>query len=344
MVQSILVPIAPGGQGSHLPRATWLARRSGADIILLSITPPGQEAAGDEDEIARRMATLDAPDLSVRWVRARGSPPQEILNVARTEMVDLIVMATDPKWHVESGRNQDRAFQRFLLRSTVAKVVQDAPCPVWLDQPSSAMTLSRLVCVLDLKANGERLVAFAARMADACETRLVLFHSTASTRIFAPGQRRNLVELQHHQVEMAQSRLDELLARCATSAAKIVASGDDVQGLRNVLKEIPSPLVVLDRVSDRWGDNHRIFRIIRYCRASVLIRAEAAASRGPALRPRKGIDPFILLLAAIGIGASLIYLALYLAAHTDQCHFAAIRCQTPMDVLFPANAGPTATP
>ncbi len=344
MVRSILVPVALGGHGAHVTRAAWLARHSGAEMILLRITPDGQDAAEDEDEKARLMAAMDGRDISVKWADATG--PQEILNFARAERVDLIVMATDPKWHMESGSTQDRAFQRFLLKSIEAKVVQESPCPVWLEPVSSSasMTLSRLVCVLDLKGNGERLIGFASRMADACETQLVLFHSTVSTRIFAPGQPRNVVELQRYHVEMAQSRIDQLQARCSTSAPRIVAIGDEVQALRNALKEMASPLVVLDRVSDRWGDNHKIFQIMRHCRAPVLIRAETMQSPKPVLRPRKSIDPFFLLLAAIGIGACLIYLAMYLAAHTDQCHFAAIRCQTPMDVLFPSNTSPTNTP
>jgi len=255
--------------------------------------------------------------------------------------VDLIAMGIDPKWDIESTWNADRVFQRFLLNSTVAKVVQDARCPVWLDNSPSAssMKISNLVCYLDLKLNCERLIQFASRIAEECETQMLLFHSTVSTRIFAPGQPRNVVELQRYHIQMAESAIDQLQTRCSTSAAKIVAVGDGVATLCKTLKEFSSPLVVLERVSDRWGDNHKIFEIIRHCKTSILIRVEPKKDDLSAPIPRKGIDPFFLLLVSIGIGVALIYLIMHLAVQNDSCNFAAIRCQTPTDVLFGKSSG-----
>jgi hypothetical protein len=263
------------------------------------------------------------------------------LNVARREKADLIVMGTDPKWHMENVRNADRVFQRFLLNSTVAKVVQDARCPVWLDNSPSASNLkiSNLVCFLDLNLNCERLIQFASRIAEECETQMLLFHSAVSTRIFAPGQPRNVVELQRHHVQMAESKIDQLQTRCSTSAVKIVATGDGVATLWKTLKEFSAPLVVLERVSDRWGDNHKIFGIVRHCKTSILIRVESKEDDLTVPNPRKGIDPFVLLLVSIGIGVALIYLIMHLAMQNNSCNFAAIRCQTPTDLLFGTSSG-----
>jgi hypothetical protein len=250
-------------------------------------------------------------------------------------------MGIDPKWYMESTWSADRAFQRFLLNSTVAKVVQDARCTVWLDKSSSAsgMKISHLVCYLDLKVNCERLIQFASRIAEECETQMLLFHTTVSTRIFAPGQHRHVVELQRYHIQMAESEIDQLQTRCSTSAAKIVATGDGVAALCKTLKEFSSPLVVLERVSDRWGDNHKIFEIIRHCKTSILIRVEPKKDDLSVPNPRKRIDPFVLLLASIGIGVALIYLIMHLAVQNDSCNFAAIRCQTPSGVLFGTSSG-----
>lgn len=180
---------------------------------------------------------------------------------------------------------------------------------------------------------------FASRIAEECETQMVLFSSTVSTRIFAPGQPRNVVELQRYHIEIAERKIDQLQARYSTSAAKIVTMGDGVAALCKTLKEFGSPLVVAERISDRWGDNHKIFEIIRYCKTSILIRAEAKKDDLSVPNPRKGIDPFVLLLVSIGIGVALIYLIMHLAVQNDSCNFAAIRCQTPADLLFGTSSG-----
>ena len=109
--------------------------------------------------------------------------------------------------------------------------------------------------------------------------------------------------------------------------------------LCKTLKELGSPLVVLERVSDRWGDNHKIFEIIRHCKTSVLVRVEPKKDDGSVPKSRKGIDPFVLLLVSIGIGVGLIYLIMHLAMQNDSCNFAAIRCQTPTDLLFGTSSG-----
>jgi hypothetical protein len=230
---------------------------------------------------------LDAPDIRIRYLTAIGTPPLEILNVARRENVDLIVMGIDSKWHLESTK----VFQRFLLNSTVAKVVQDARCPVWLDNSPSASTMkiSNLVCYLDLKLNCERLIQFASRIAEECETQMLLFHSTVSARIFAPGQPRNVVELQRYHIQMAESAIDQLQTRCSTSAAKIVAAGDGVAALCKTLKEFSSPLIVLERVSDRWGDNHKIFEIIR---SQPWLMKSRADVRPPIIRRPTYLSPW----------------------------------------------------
>jgi nucleotide-binding universal stress UspA family protein len=336
VIRSILVPVAPGRQCSHLSRAAWLARRSGAEIILLRVMPHSEQSAEDDLESAQLIATMDAPDISVRSLIIDGDPPREILNVARREKVDLIVMGVDKKWHI--GSSEERAFQHFLLKSTVTGVVQQTPCPVWLDKSSTSgsMSMSCIVCFLDFKINCEGLIKFAARIAEEYETRMLLFHSTISTRMFAPGKHPNAVQGQRNLIETAEREIDRLQTRCSTSATKVVAVGNGVESLRNTLKEFSSPLVVIERVSDRWGDNNKIYEIIRYCETSVLIRVEAKNDYVSVPSKRKSVDPFILLLASMAIGISLIYLTMYLAQHTDKCHFADIRCQAPSDLLFPS--------
>lgn len=149
VIRSILVLIAPGRQCSHFSRAVWLARRNGAEIILLRVMPHSEQSAERD---------------------------------------------------LESGP---------------------------------------LIAMMD-----------------------------------APSQPRNVVEMQRDLIEIAEREIDGLQTQCSTSATTIVATGNGVQSLSNRLKEFSSTLVVIDRVSHRWGDNDRIYEIIRYCKTSVLIRVK----------------------------------------------------------------------
>jgi nucleotide-binding universal stress UspA family protein len=337
------VPIASGRQCSHLSRAVWLARHDGAEIILLRVTPHREQSADDGLENTQLAAMMDAADISARLLNIDGDPAREILNVARRERVDLIVMGVDQKWH--TGWSDERVFQRFLRNSTVTGVVQQAPCPVWLDKSPDhgSVDVSDIICFLDFKVSCDSLLQFAAGIAKEHEARMLLFHSTSSTRMFAPGQHPNAVQMQRDLIQMAERQIDGLQTRCATSAAKVVAAENYVQSLNNTLKEFSAPLVVIERISNRWGDNHKIYGIIRHCETSVLIRVEAenAYASGPGKRK---LDPIFVLMASMAIGISLIYLAMYLAQHTDQCHFAAIRCQTPTDLLFAPKSEGSSTP
>jgi nucleotide-binding universal stress UspA family protein len=339
----ILVPIAIGKPCSHVRRAVWLAKLSGAEIILLCVTPHDKSADYDVNN-AKQIAATEASDISVRSLIVDGDPAREILSVARRENVDLIVMGVGDKW--QTKWSDERVFQRFLPRSTVTRVIQQTPCPVWLDRSphSATMGISSIFCFLDFKVRCEGLIQYAARIAKEHDTRMLLFHSTNSTRMFAPGQHPNAVQMRRDLIQMAERKIEKLQSLCSTSVAAIITYDNYVQSLNDALKGDSSPLVITDRISDRWGDNHKIFRIIRYCETSLLIRAEAKNDfvRGPS---KWKLDPAIVLLASMAIGASLIYLVMYLAQHTDQCHFAAIRCQTPTDLLFaPRSEGSSSPP
>jgi nucleotide-binding universal stress UspA family protein len=118
--------------GASLDVARLLARDTGAQLILLHVTPPdillegtlaaGGDPRGDRDcleEIRRRM---EGPDLKCP-VQARldhGEPAAEILRAADEVRADLIVMGT----HGRSGLN------RMLMGSVAEAVLRAAACPV----------------------------------------------------------------------------------------------------------------------------------------------------------------------------------------------------------------------
>jgi len=136
-VKKILVPT--DFSATSLPgvlRAAELARRLGAELIVATAMPKprtaGLAAGPYLDQAAEtlrlRLASwfsrrVPAPlreGVSTKFLVVVGPPPVVILDVATTEAVDLIVMAT----HGRAG------LQRLLRGSVAETVVRASPIPV----------------------------------------------------------------------------------------------------------------------------------------------------------------------------------------------------------------------
>jgi nucleotide-binding universal stress UspA family protein len=123
--------------------ATALARRLGADLVLLhvSVEAPlyGEGAFGTpdlariyesqarwaEDRLAARADALTKDGIPTRWRRRVGIVHETICEVAREERADYIVIGT----HGRSG------IARAMLGSVADRVVRTAPCPVVTVRP-----------------------------------------------------------------------------------------------------------------------------------------------------------------------------------------------------------------
>ena len=110
-----------------LPHAEALAARFGASLILLRVTAsPAEPAALDAErrEADRYLAALydrlRTQGLAVHYQRPEGSPAASILEHARNQDADLIVLTS-------GGHSGGR---RRALGSVAAAVVQTATCPV----------------------------------------------------------------------------------------------------------------------------------------------------------------------------------------------------------------------
>jgi nucleotide-binding universal stress UspA family protein len=113
------------------PLACALARDCGARIIVLYVIPPpvGHEEMearhhpedyyGPPREALHRIQALDQ-NVNVEHQLEEGDAAQAILDVARENQVNLIVMGTH-------GRT---SMGRFLLGSVAEQVLRNAPCPV----------------------------------------------------------------------------------------------------------------------------------------------------------------------------------------------------------------------
>ena len=136
MYKKILVPT----DGSEFAKkaqkhALFLASVSGAEIIAVSVTENNfvnglplddevyqlnQILKERSEENLKEFDKLNEDDLKITHVIREGSPAKVILEVAKEEEIDLIVMGSSGK----SG------FDRFIMGSVADKVVNSAKCAV----------------------------------------------------------------------------------------------------------------------------------------------------------------------------------------------------------------------
>ena len=137
MYKKILVPT----DGSEIAKkaqkhALFLAKASGAEIVAVSVTennfvnglPLDDEVyqlnqilkERSEENLKEFDELNDNNDLKITHIIREGSPAKVILEVAKEEDIDLIVMGSSGK----SG------FDRFIMGSVADKVVNSAKCAV----------------------------------------------------------------------------------------------------------------------------------------------------------------------------------------------------------------------
>ena len=136
MYNKILVPTDGSDFAKKAQKqALFLSKVSGAEIIALSVTENNfvnglplddevyqlnQILNERSEENLKEFDELNEDNLKITHVVREGSPAKVILEVAKEEDVDLIVMGSSGK----SG------FDRFIMGSVADKVVNSAKCAV----------------------------------------------------------------------------------------------------------------------------------------------------------------------------------------------------------------------
>jgi universal stress protein A len=138
-IKRILCPTDFGGPACTCIRsASELAEHFGAELLLVNVVPavptlppdpnyvfkiPEYEQylhADAEKQLRQARAQLVGKNVKVRTQVGHGSAAEEIVLIAQTEGVDLIVIST----HGSTG------FERWVFGSVTEKVVRLAKCPV----------------------------------------------------------------------------------------------------------------------------------------------------------------------------------------------------------------------
>jgi len=145
MYRKILVPLDGSALSElALPHAEALAQRFESEVLLVRVCPPistsfefysfAAEATDEDRDLqvqaekgAEEYLTVMQEKLQLKRIKScyfmlHGLIPETILDIAETEGADLIVMST----HGRSG------LSHWVYGSVAAKVLQAAPCPVFL--------------------------------------------------------------------------------------------------------------------------------------------------------------------------------------------------------------------
>jgi nucleotide-binding universal stress UspA family protein len=265
-IKKILVAITPAVPfGRIMLQAAWLARRCGAELILLHV---GSHVWDIADQ---------APDgLMVTRLSFPGDPVNKIVATARERGADLIVMATHEKWRVGDGSQAERDFLSFVRQSVVARVIDAAPCPVWADTGRDMANdgFHKPLCYLDLKARSAGTLAQASLFAGAMGTRLTVAHATFRTQIYAPGGASPVAGMWKESfAQTATEKFAQLQREVGTDADIVVENGEPLDVLPRLASRTQADLLMIGHWtrSEQWDDESDVLRTIRYSRVPVLI-------------------------------------------------------------------------
>jgi len=187
MIRNILVPLDGSARAElAVPHAIALAALSEAVVVLLRVVEdaPGQGPAADPvhfrfaqqravEYLQGIAADLTAKGVRTRWEVTVGKPAVQIIDFARLNDMDVIVLATH-------GRGDATG---FALGGTAHKVVERAGKSVMLVPAADPVSVApaqvvyrRIVVPVDRSARGDWAVSFGAAIARAAEGELILVH------------------------------------------------------------------------------------------------------------------------------------------------------------------------
>lgn len=196
-----------------------------------------------------------------------GDPAKEIVKLVRSWAPDLVMMPTQ-------GLG---LFRPSLLGSVTAKVLHDVECPVWTavhaeqTPPLEKITLSKVLCAVDLGTRSAHVVEWAASLANQREVDLGIVHATPILEP-SPGQTPDR-DLTDSLVADAKARLARLQATVGTSATIFVNAGQPHKVVECAAREFGADLLIIGRHSGDGLDGYlrqNAYRVILGSRCPVI--------------------------------------------------------------------------
>lgn len=254
-IQTLLVPFDLSERAAAAVReAAAIADKLDARLLLLHVESslrrdyeggeaPGEQEAYEAEELAH-LAHEVAPDARTEFLLRQGDAADVIAEICRERRIDLVVMPT---------RGQG-SYRRFLLGSTTAKVLHDAPCPVLTgahapDPGEIKPDYRRIACLVDLKADAKPLLTFARDFASLFDAELTAIHVTPSFIVDSAGA--DFLQTVQGSARLA---LERAVEQAGVTARIAVGGGGLETRLPKLLNSGKSDLLILSRNSGRPSD------------------------------------------------------------------------------------------
>jgi nucleotide-binding universal stress UspA family protein len=239
-------------------QAVGLARDFGAEVTLLHVNPilspnfKDDEFHGPVDtgwitalELERLQALKEYAlqtfeGTKTHCVVTSGDPAAKIIEQAALDKADLIVMPT----------HGYGAFRRYLLGSVTAKVLHDAPCPVWtgahLEEPTaqSWRPIHRVLCAVDLGSGSDTIVNWAWHIATKYGAAMETLHVIPRVDLPDPTW---IISLTEH----VEEKLDTLLTMTGAQNTSAIRSGDAAEEIAKEAQQMRADLIVIGRSRER---------------------------------------------------------------------------------------------
>ncbi len=261
-IRKILAPVDFSDRSLGAARfVNALVQQFGAQAVLLHVLPPphyefsSMEVGGTviselfETRTRQVRGELEnflqdeIPELDAERVLVEGDPAQRIVEYARDNNSELIVMPT----------HGYGPFRRFILGSVTAKVLHDADSPVWtgvhLDEkpPGGRVSFKTVMAAIDLGDQSGKTLAWAAGFAASYGARLLVVHAMPCLEGNAgdypdPGWQERLRN-------ECGSEIEALLGDAARDAEVMLECGDPPDVVREAAAETKADLLVIGRGS-----------------------------------------------------------------------------------------------
>lgn len=262
LLSRILVPVefSPRCQGSAR-YAEALACNFRCDVTLLHVVPspalpytaPDVISYTSSIDLASGLIQQAKEQLEAFPFRApvgktvtrlviEGDPARIIVDSACEGGFDMIVIPT-------RGYGP---FRRFLLGSVTAKVLHDAPCPVWTGPHLESAAeyapagFPEVLCALDLESDSRAVLDWASRFAGHFGAALHIIHVIQGSSLGSAGFHFDL-DWRAALVERARERIEDLQDEMGTKARVWVESGEPPATIREIADTIGASLLVIGR-------------------------------------------------------------------------------------------------
>ncbi len=202
--------------------------RFDADLTVLHVdwpqyNDPLPSAGADKRDHLNHFLKKEFEYFRVHRLVVKGEPAAVIVDVARNEHADLIMMPT-----LGMG-----GFRRFLLGSVTAKVLHDADCPVWtgvhLERAPALEKIEfhNVLCALNLDAHGRTVLRAAAELAEEYRGELTVVHASDEAD--------------------ARERLEEMIRTAEVKANIVVKPGEVPHVVAGVAAQVHADMLVIGR-------------------------------------------------------------------------------------------------